>query len=298
MTPVYKIAAATDDLCGEAPLWWEERRSVVWVDQGRGLVRELTEGVASVVASGFAAGGVVRNQRGDLLFTGPDGLARLSASGGFEKLPLAALADGCCLNDACADDDGQLLAGVMALCEDSTAIRGPGALVRVSAAGEVQCLDRDLGLPNGMALSPEGQSLYVVDSARRVVFLYPNRKLGNAAHSRRVFAALSPEDGVPDGLAVDAEGRVWLALWYTGQVVRLDAEGRIDLRLQLPFAQVSSLAFGGADGCDLYVTTASSPWHSVFAPRSWSDRQPQGGPLIHVRTKVPGAACRLVHSGY
>ena len=273
----------------------EDANTLVWVDQGRSLVRELAAG--SVIARGFAAGGMVRTHEGALLLTGPDGLARLSLAAGLQRLPLGVLDQGACLNDACAGPNGELWAGVMSLSADATTLRSPGALVRIAMDGTIATLDADIGLPNGMGLSPEGHTLYVVDSVRRTVLAYPTAQLSRAVQVRGEFARFSIEDGVPDGLAVDASGYVWVALWYGGQVVRLSPSGHVDLRIPLPFAQISSLAFGGADGCDLYVTTAASPWRSRFAPPGWSDRLPQGGPLLRLRTAVPGAPLRRVQ-GY
>lgn len=289
MTSAFQIVAQTDDLCGEAPVWVDERESLVWVDQGRKLVRDLAGGTPKVIVRGFAAGGIVPVQDGSLLLAGPDGLARLSLGGVFKRLPLDPLGAGCCLNDVCVGPDGELLAGVMALRPDGTDVSRAGALVRIENSGRVQTLDNDVMLPNGMAMSADGRWLYVVDSARRAVFRYASDELRGSSVSRSVLCVLSADDGVPDGLAVDAAGNVWLALWYGGQVVRVSPRGEVDLRVHLPFAQISSLAFGGRDRCDLYVTTAAEPWHSVFAPSQWSALAPQGGSLLRLRCDVPGA---------
>lgn len=284
------------DHCGEAPLWLDDRGTLAWADQGRGFVYALAGDEARVVAEGFGAAGLARTEDGSLIVAGPDGLARLPEGGALQRLPLADLR-GACLNDICAGPGGELLAGTMTLSRaDGFEVSRPGALVRIEAGGRVRELDADLLLPNGMGLSPDERWLYVVDSGRRQILAYPADRLEHAGPRRRVVAELSRDDGVPDGLAVDAAGDLWVAMWYGGQILCYSPAGELKRRVRVPFAQVSSLAFGGETGRDLYVTTARTPCRSASAPAGWSPRQVQGGPLLRVRIGVAGHLRRRVRA--
>lgn len=295
MSIPYDVACDAGDLCGEAPLWLEDRRTLIWADQGRGLVRRLRNGTHHVIAAGFAAGGLAQAEDGSVVLAGPGGLARLSEGLPLERLPLAPLGRGC-LNDVVAGPGGELLAGRMVLTPDASNVAGPGSLMAIAGNGDVRVLDDDVLLPNGMGLSPDGESLYLVDSARRQILVYATADLRRRGPMhRRVLVTLREDDGFPDGLAVDVEGGIWVALWYGGQILRLSPSGQQELRIGLPFRQVSSLAFGGPDRRDLYVTTAGTPWLSVFAPPGWAaNGNLQGGPLVRIPVDVPGAARRRI----
>jgi sugar lactone lactonase YvrE len=93
-------------------------------------------------------------------------------------------------------------------------------------------------------------------------------------------------------LAVDAEGCVWSAQWYAGAVLRYDPDGRCIDRIALPVQQVSSLAFGGADLGDVYVTTAAEYWPSEHQPPGFDPAGRMGGGLYRMRVGVRGQVAR------
>ena len=103
---------------------------------------------------------------------------------------------------------------------------------------------------------------------------------------------VSSDEGLPDGLTVDEPGYVWSAQWYGGQVVRYDPEENIAGRLELPVKHVSSVAFGGDELTDLYVTTAGKLWRSPLAPPGFDGSGEMSGSLYRVRLNVRG---RLEH---
>jgi D-xylonolactonase len=84
------------------------------------------------------------------------------------------------------------------------------------------------------------------------------------------------EDGLPDGLTVDAEGFLWSAQWYGSCVVRYDPDGKEERRIAIPAKQVSSIAFGGKDLTDIFITSAGKSWPSPLMPRSYD---PHGGTM-------------------
>ena len=131
--------------------------------------------------------------------------------------------------------------------------RTPGELWRIDAEGQGRELYGDVSLSNGIGFSPDAAVLYHSDTARGHVIAHDVAGDGGVRR-RRVFASL--ERGAPDGLAVDVAGFVWVAAYGGGCVSRFDPEGRLERHVEVPAREVTSLCFGGADGCDLYVVTA------------------------------------------
>lgn len=131
---------------------------------------------------------------------------------------------------------------------------------------------------NGLAWSPDGTRLYYADSpTRRVDVLDYDLRTGEAT-GRRMFADLSGYDGFPDGLTVDADGYVWVCMWDGAAIRRFAPSGSLDSVVPMPVARPTSVAFGGADMADLFVTTAS-----VHLPASQLAAQPLAGRLLHLR---------------
>jgi sugar lactone lactonase YvrE len=121
----------------------------------------------------------------------------------------------------------------------------PGDIWRVTAVGEAEKVIDGIEWPNGMGLSPDGRTLYACDYSSGEVIAYDGQK--------RVFAK-SPS-GDADGLAVDAQGGVWVATGSGGAVARFSPQGDLQEQLDVPADFVSSLCFGGTDGRDLFITT-------------------------------------------
>ena len=134
----------------------------------------------------------------------------------------------------------------------------------------------DVSLSNGIGFSPDGALLYHSDTARRHVVVH-DMSAGGECLNRRVFAE-APR-GLPDGLAVDEEGCVWIAAYGGGCVTRFAPTGDLDLHVDVPARQVTSLCFGGPDRRDLYVVTADNAADPALA-----------GTVFRTRVEVPGLA--------
>lgn len=111
---------------------------------------------------------------------------------------------------------------------------------------------------------------------------------------KRAFVRLGREDGLPDGMTVDAEGNVWSALWFAGRVACYDPSGRLRTTIPVPARQVASVMFGGRELDELYITSSSVPFRSeALAPPGYDfDAPDSGGELYRVR---PGVKGRLEH---
>ena len=183
-------------------------------------------------------------------------------------------------NDCRPDTAGRLWAGTMSKRREP----GVAALYRLDPDGGFGPVLRGLTLSNGIGWSPDGAVMYHVDSTEQRIDRYDyDVRDGTLGDSERTFAAVPPAAGLPDGLCVDAEGGVWLALFGGGALWRLDAAGARTAVVPLPTRNPTCPAFGG-DGLEtLYVTTAR---HTLTSAQR--DAEPAAGRLLALEPGVRG----------
>jgi sugar lactone lactonase YvrE len=181
-------------------------------------------------------------------------------------------------NDACCDPAGRVLAGTLSRS------RAPGtaALYRLEPSGALTRL-LPATISNGLDWNDDATVLYYVDSTTQQVDAIAYDVDTGALGSRRRFAQIAPEDGLPDGLAADAEGGVWLALFGGAAVRRYTPGGALDAAITLPVTNPTSLAFGGTDLKTLFVTSAR---HLLSAEQL--AREPLAGSVLALRPGVAG----------
>lgn len=180
-------------------------------------------------------------------------------------------------NDGGCDPAGRFWMGTMAYDETP----GAGMLLRLDPDGSVTTVLDGVTISNGLSFAADGRSAYYVDTpTSRIDVLDVDPERGEVV-GRRPFVQIPSEAGFPDGIATDAEGGVWVALWGGSAVRRYDADGRLDAVVDVPARQVTCPAFGGPDGTDLYVTTSR---HGL-APHE----DPLAGALFRVGAGVAGA---------
>ena len=242
----------------EGPCWDAAAGGVYWVDIPAGRVHFVDEsGGQRTWEVGQPAGAVAVRAGGGLVLAVRDGFAALDTATG----QISALADvepdrpGNRMNDGACDRAGRFFAGTKA--EDDTP--GAGALYRLDPDHAVTRVIADVTISNGIGWSPDEQLMYYVDSPTRRVDVFDYDPGSGAIGGRRPFARLPAAGGMPDGLAVDAEGGVWVALWGGSAVHRYDAAGRLDRVVAVPHVNVTSCAFGGPGLDLLYVTAAAGP---------------------------------------
>ena len=200
-----------------------------------------------VVAGRTGIGGTCLHAGGGLVVSGPD----LSHMRGDERRVLLALGDlaprpGCTavgFNDIAADRDGRLLAGV--LRQDASGRPLPGELIRVTAPREHVVVRDDLH-PNGIGLSPDGSRVYVADTFGRRLVVLDGPDISTAAVA-----------GLPDGLAVDDEGGIWVAFYRGGCVVRFTPDGEIARHVPVPALKPLSVCLSTGPEPVLYVVTGT-----------------------------------------
>ena len=178
-------------------------------------------------------------------------------------------------NDLCTDADGNVFVGLHA---ERPTINPPSvaaSLWRVGVDGSIaRCYD-GIQLTNGLGFSPDGASLYHNDTLRKVVWV--SDVVDGMPANRRVWHEL--RDGMPDGLAIDESGCVWVAAIGVGKIVRVTPAGVEDLVLDVPMPYVSAVCFAGSDRRDLVVTTfGGAPYDTEHS-----------GSVITTRVDIAGA---------
>ncbi|WCN01152.1 SMP-30/gluconolactonase/LRE family protein [Streptomyces sp. M92] len=249
----YEVAVRAEAALGEGPTWDPATGRLLWIDilncrvhtydpaTGRRTVRRTEQHVGAVKPR--AGGGLVLNLR--------DGIGLLDPDGAFRWLHRETV-PGRRANDAAVAHDGTLWAGTMRYDEAP----GGGTLSRITGDGTVTTVLDDVAVSNGTGWSPDGRLMYYVDTPTRRIDVFDVTAPDGRITGRRPLATIEDGAGFPDGLCVDAEGCVWVALWDGGAVRRYTPAGDLDRVIPLPVPRVTACAFGGPGLSDLYITTA------------------------------------------
>jgi gluconolactonase len=240
-----------------------------------GVFRRAPDGrVDVVVPRRRSVGGIALHVEGGIVISGRD-VCHVKDS---QTRSLFAV-EGAAWNDLFCDDAGRVYAGTIRSDPFRAGPRVAGELWRIDAPGRAVQLYGDVQLSNGIGFSPDRRLLYHSDSTRRAVLVSDFAPDGSVSN-RREFAHTPV--GVPDGLAVDEAGCVWVAVAEGGCALRFAPDGKIERRLELPARMVTSLCFGGADLRDLYVVTADN-----------TEKPERKGTIFRTRVDVPGLAAPL-----
>jgi sugar lactone lactonase YvrE len=251
---------------GEGPVWDGPRDRVLWVDIEAGTVHEGRLDGDRIVPSAShqvdrTVGAVAVSARGDIVVAAAQDIKVLTADGqllgGPRVLPVGARRR---LNDGACDPAGRFLVGSLELVEPD----GGEILARVEPDGAITVLDRDLNLSNGLAWSADGAVFYSIDSVPGIVYTRDydaatatgttNTTPSDAVGPRR---ELLRTGGLPDGMCVDAEGCLWIAIWGTGEVRRYASDGVLIGVVETDALHVTCPAFVGPDLDRLLITTAT-----------------------------------------
>jgi D-xylonolactonase len=283
------VVADFGNLCGECPVWNQSDGTIEWTDcVGNKFLRlNWASRQPSVVTRNLTIYGFRRNRQGGYVITNPDGIWHWDGAGTPALITAEAEGSRCQVNDCVADARGRLLTG--SFFYQPGVPYEMGKLIGVETNGRARVLDEGFHLANGLGFSPEGKTLYFADTAARLIYAYDYDLDTGSARNRRVLVRVPADEGLPDGLAVDAAGFIWSAQWYGSCLVRYDPEGKIERRVPIPAKQTSSLAFGGPDLTDIFVTTAGQSEVMPIMPPGYDPHTgPFGGPLYHLNLEIPG----------
>lgn len=240
-----------DDV-GESPVWDDRHECLRWVDLLAGTVRSVTpSGVLTQVWAGCAVGAIGLTDTDDLVAAVRAGFARISPAGLRMVAEVEADAPNRRMNDGKCDPWGGFVAGTM--LDDQSA--ATGTLYRLAPDTVVTAGEKSLTCPNGLDWTPDARVFYHADSPTGRIDVCDLDADSHLPVARRPFVRVDPP-GVPDGLTLDTDGCVWVALWDGGRVCRYTPDGRLDRVVELPVSRPTSCAFGGPDRRTLFVTSA------------------------------------------
>jgi sugar lactone lactonase YvrE len=238
---------------GEGPVWSSSWGGLRWVDtfdgdlytlDGAGTVTRRRLGASLGALRPRAGGGMVVALERRFALTGPDDR---------ETRPLDELwtEPGIQFNDGGCDPQGRFYCGSMAV--DNTP--GAGSLYRLDPDGTVHIVLREITVSNGIGWSPDGGTAYYIDTPTMRVDAF-DHDLGSGLSGRRPLVNFGEADGVPDGLAVDADGHLWVAMHRGGTIHRYRPDGTFDGLVKVPVRNVTACTFGGPRLDELFITTS------------------------------------------
>ena len=276
-----EVALRAGATLGEGPVWDRMAGRLLWVDIVEGLVHSFdpSTGSDTSVAVGGSVGVVAPRTVGGWIIAVEDRL-NLCGPGGTEPAIVATVGRGehaVRFNDGKADPVGRFWAGTMA--DDETS--GRGTLYRLDPDLGLHAMVEGVTISNGLGWSPDHRTMYFIDTPTGRVDAFDFDLDTGSIRNRRTV--ITVDRGIPDGMTVDVDGGLWVALWDGWAVHRYLPDGRLDRVVELPVARVTSCAFGGDDLDTLFVTSAR-----VGLVKRDLERQPDAGSVFAVDAGVSG----------
>lgn len=278
--PEVRVWSASPGLLSEGPRWHEERQELLWVDI---LGRQMHRGTLSsdgalerveTISLDRHVGAVAPAIGGGYVLAAGPGFLFIDEDGSVHELaqPEVGRTD-VRMNDGACDPQGRFWGGTMAYDESP----GAGVLYRLELDGRCSTVLTGLTISNGIGWSPDGATMYLNDSGTGCVDAFRFDGPAGAISDRRTLVRIDQPGVVPDGLTVDEEGGIWVALWNGAAVHRYAPDGSLLESVQLPVDRPTSCAFGGPDRDTLFVTTARTDLDEEALAR-----QPQAGRVFAI----------------
>ncbi|MCO5732193.1 SMP-30/gluconolactonase/LRE family protein [Rhizobium sp. SSA_523] len=270
-------------IVGEGPVWDSRTHLLRWVDIAAPATRIYDPSGTQTVMKPASrlVSAVLPAADGSIVAVTQNGLEMLDPqTGALEPIydPEAHLPANR-FNDAKTDRAGRIWAGTMSL----DASMPSGSLYCFDTTTRARAVDGGFQVSNGLGWSADDKTFYFTDSGLGIVFAYDFDIEKGLLSNRRIFLQFQPSEGKPDGLAVDAEGTVWIALWDGWRVAGYDPKGRLVREIDMPVPRPTSCCFGGEDMKTLFITTAS-----IRLPASVLEEAPLSGGLFAVSMDVAG----------
>lgn len=273
---------------GESPVWIAGEQALYWVDIPSGsLNRWSPDGTVQSWTNEEMLGCVAPMADGSWLAARESGLFRLHADGQQRLAEVQHARPGMRFNDGRCDRQGRFLAGTMQMNMGGEAV---GKLYRYTTSDGLSELLDGLIVPNGLAFSPDGKTMYLSDShpSVQLIWAFDYDTDSGTPHNRRVFVDMNQHPGRPDGAAVDAEGCYWTCANDAGLILRFSPKGKLDRSLSLPVKKPAMCAFGGAGLDTLFVTSIRPQGVDL-------EDQPLAGGLFALNVGVKGLEEPMFH---
>ena len=286
MEPSVDIACEARAPHGECPCWDPRDAALRWVDITDKTVHRFDPGTGLdvPVRLDVMPGALSPSRDRGLIMATNVGFLRLSSDGSVETIALVENENDLTrMNDGKCDAQGRFFAGTIAFELTEKA----GTLYRLDSDGAVSAVIRDVTVSNGMGWSPDARTFYYIDSFAYGIDAFDfDRDTGTVSRKRRLVD-VERKYGLCDGMTVDSDGGLWVALFGGWALRRYRPDGSLDRELRLPVSQVTSCTFGGSDWRDLYITTASITERGRLTEADLK-RQPHAGAIFVARPGVQG----------
>lgn len=277
---------ATRARLGECPVWDAERQQLFFVDVYNHRVHQFdpTTGRDRYFDTGDIVSAIVLAGEDRLLIALSDRIALLHLqSGEVEVLKQIQFPySNTRFNDGKCDSQGRFWIGSISEAAEQA------ELYRYDPDGSLQVMATGLTISNGLGWSPDESTFYLTDSAKHIIYAYDYEAETGNIRDRRVFIDLTQEGVEPDGLAIDTQGNLWSALWNGWCIACFNPAGAELLRVKLPVQRPTSVAFGGPNLTELYITSAS-----IGLSQQDIQREIEAGDLFHLSTQSTG---RFIYS--
>ena len=256
----HQVVADFSCTVGEGPVWHPDHGRLYWTDilAGRLFWYEPGSGKSQLCYEGRTVGGFTLQADNSLLLFMDKGTVAVWDDGQIvqtivDTIPAEIEQR---FNDVTADPEGRVFAGTMPF--DNVEQRS-GRLYRLDRDGSYTVVLEEVGVPNGMAFTFDRRFFFFIDSLDNVVWKFDYDQETGAISNRRAFIEFNSDEGNADGMTLDGEGNLWIAMAMGWRVVQCGPDARLKRSIELPARFVSSLAFGGQDLSQLFVTTGRLP---------------------------------------
>lgn len=266
-------------ILGEGPVWDPTNARLLWVDILNGEIHQWfpNNGIHKTFKAEQYIGAVALTNSKEVIAACQKGFYKINLESKVmspifnpeSQLPNNRFNDGKC------DPAGRFLAGTMSMSNVPQA----GKLYALEADHSVRVKIDQVTCSNGMAWSADSRTFYYIDTGLREVAAFDYNLKEGSLHNKKVIISIPREEGIPDGMTIDRDGMLWVALWNGGKVNRYDPKtGKLLLQIALPVSLVTSCTFGGRDLTDLYITSASTGLNERDL-----EKQPLAGSLFVIK---------------
>jgi sugar lactone lactonase YvrE len=266
-------------LLGECPVWDSSNNSILWIDILNGQIHRYVSGENKTLTLDFGdkIGAIVLRRQGGILGAFENGFAFIDEKNKTRKfisspekhLPNNRFNDGKC------DSFGRFWVGSMDMDETIEC----GHVYTLNSNYETNLKIQGVTISNGMGWSPDNKLFYYIDTSTHAVVAYDYDGLSGVIKNRRIIIRIDPKEGHMDGMTVDQDGMLWIAIWNGWRICRYDPyTGKLLHSILLPVSKVTSCTFGGEKLADLYITSAK-----VGLNDDELNKQPNAGALFIIR---------------
>jgi len=272
---------------GEGPLWDDKTGSVIWVDiPGCAiLTTDPATGHTDSISTPSLVGAVALVDSGGFLAALHDGVYLGDGTGPWRQIAEIESSDPeTRMNDGKCDPRGSFVGGTMAKPTSPAA----GGLYRVNSHGRTEKLLDGVSTSNGLDWTDDGRTMYFIDTPTRTVMAYPYDHAAPTLGPPTLVVEIAERHGFPDGMTLDTDGCLWVALWGGHAVHRYTPSGDLDTIIDVPVRNVTSCAFGGDNLDTLFITTAAPG----LKDKGLAD-EPFTGALFAVQMDVSGRSPKL-----